>query len=116
MRLTTHFYNDSKAFMDIAAKAMNISRAVGSDNIRVISLGQALTNTVYTDRYGRRWQDRKWALPFLDAYVVGMLLPTPDGYSALMQVVPSSITNVSEELLHVVADQVEVSYIGTPTQ
>ena len=110
------FYGDSKAFMDVAAKALNISRAVGSDNIRVISLGQALTNTVYTDRYGRKWQERKWALPYLDAYVVGILLPTPDGYSALMQIVPSSFTGIAEDLLHLLADQVDISYIGTLPQ
>jgi len=110
------FYSDSKAFMDIAAKALNISRAVGSDNIRVTSLGQALSNTVYTDRYGRKWQECKWALPYLDAYVVGMLLPTPDGYSAVMQIVPSSLTSISLGLLHVVADQVDISYVGTLPQ
>jgi serine protease Do len=110
------FYNDSKAFMDIAAKALNISRAVGTDNIRVISLGQALTNTVYTDHYGRKWQERKWALPYLDAYVVGMLLPTPDGYSAVMLIAPSAAVHFTEELLRLVADYVDVSYIGTLAQ
>ncbi len=110
------FYNDSKAFMDIAAKALKISRVVGTDNIRVVSLGQALTNTVYTDHFGRKWQERKWALPYLDAYVIGMLLPTPDGYSAVMHFAPSSVVSYGETLLRLVADQVDISYIGTLAQ
>jgi serine protease Do len=110
------FYSDSKAFMDIAAKALGISRAVGTDNIRVTSLGPASTDSLFTDRYGRKWQQRKWALPYLDAYVVGMLLPTPDGYSTVMQIAPSSAASYSENLLRLVADQVDISYIGTLAQ
>jgi TonB family protein len=110
------FYGDSKAFMDIAAKALAISRLVGTDNIRVVSLGQALTDSAYTDRYGRKWQERRWALPYLDAYVVGMLLPTPDGYSAMIQIVPSSAISIGEKLLRLLADQVDISYIGTLAQ
>jgi serine protease Do len=110
------FYSDSKAFMDIAAKAMGLSRLVGTDNIRVTSLGPAQSDSLYTDRYGRKWQQRRWALPFLDAYVVGLLLPTPDGYSAIVQVVQSSIAGYSESLLHLIADQVDISYVGTLAQ
>ncbi len=110
------FYSDSKAFMDIAAKVLAISRPVGTDNIRVTSLGPAVTDSSYTDRNGRKWQQRKWALPYLDAYVVGMLLPTPDGYSAVMQVAPSFVATYSENLLHLVADQVDISYVGTVPQ
>jgi serine protease Do len=110
------FYNDSKAFMDIAVKALGVARAVGTDNIRVTSLGPALADSLYSDRYGRKWQQRKWALPFLDAYVIAILLPTPDGYSAVMQVAPSSIAGYTENLLHLVADQVDVSYVGTLAQ
>jgi serine protease Do len=110
------FYDDSKAFMDIAVKGLGISRTVGTDNIRVTSLGPALTSTVYTDRYGRKWQERKWALPYLDAYVLGLLLPTPDGYSAMMQMAQSSAVGFGEDMLHLVADQVDISYVGTLAQ
>ena len=110
------FFNDSKAFMDIAAKALNIMRAVGTDNIRVTSLGAAISDSIYADRYGRKWQQRKWALPYLDSYVVGMLLPTPDGYVAVMQMAPSAAVNYSESVLHLAADQMDISYVGTQAQ
>jgi serine protease Do len=110
------FYNDSKAFMDIAAKALNIIRAVGTDNIRVTSMGSAVGDSIYADRYGRKWQQRKWALPFLDAYVVGMLLPTPDGYSAVMQIEPSAAGTYAESLLHLAVEQIDISYVGTQAQ
>jgi serine protease Do len=110
------FYGDSKAFMDMAVKALGITRAVGTDNIRVTSLGPASSDSPYTDRFGRKWQQRKWALPYLDTYVVGLLLPTPDGYSAVLQVAPSPAASYSENLLRLVADQVDISYVGTLAQ
>jgi serine protease Do len=110
------FFSDSKAFMDIAAKALNIMREVGTDNIRVTSLGAAISDSIYADRYGRKWQQRKWALPYLDSYVVGELLPTPDGYVAVMQMAPSAAVNYSESVLHLAADQMDISYVGTQAQ
>ena len=110
------FFNDSKAFMDIAAKALNIMRAVGTDNIRVTSLGAAISDSIYADRYGRKWQQRKWALPYLDFYVLGLLLPTPDGYVAVMQMAPSAAATYSESVLHLAADQMDISYVGTQAQ
>jgi TonB family protein len=102
--------------MDIAAKVLSISRPVGTDSIRVTSLGPALTDLLYTDSYGRKWQQRKWALPYADAYVVAMLLPTPDGYGAVIQIAPSSGASYIEEMMHLIADQVDISYVGTLPQ
>src|SRR6185437_4223728 len=50
------FYHDSKAFMDIALKGLTIRRVVGTDTVRVTSLGAATTDSLWTDHYGRRWQ------------------------------------------------------------
>ena len=78
------FYADSKAFMDLALKALDLERAVGAEDVRVVSLGAATSDTIYIDGYGRRYQQRIWAVPFEDSYLVGQLLPTPDGYVALL--------------------------------
>jgi serine protease Do len=107
------FFSDSKAFMDLALKALNLRRAVGPDQIRVISLGTALTDVPFLDSYGRLWQERVWAVPFLDMYIVGLLLPTPDGYAALIEYAPSSALQAMQSQAHLVANQVGISLSGS---
>jgi serine protease Do len=110
------FYEDSKAFMDLALKALDLRRAVGTDQVRVTSLGPAVQSGPFTDPYGRRWQERAWAIPYLDSYAIGLLLPTPDGYSALMALTPSSGLHAITENLHLMAGLLDVSYRGTLAQ
>ncbi len=110
------FYSNSKGFMDIALKGLNITRTVGQDNVRVTSLGAAVSDSIHTDRYGRKWQQRIWPLPYLDAYIVGMLLPTPDGYAALLQYSPAPLLRFAKSQSNVLVDYVDVSYSGTIAQ
>ena len=110
------FYADSKAFMDLAAEALDVRRPVGTDSVRVTSLGAALSESVWVDRYGRKWQLRVWALPALDAYIVGLLLPTPDGYMALMAYALSPFLREIKDNLSLLGDQVTTPYEGTLSQ
>lgn len=110
------FYSDSKAFMDLALKALNLRRRVGSDQVRVTSLGAAQSDAPYVDTYGRKWQERVWAVPFMDFYLVALLLPTPDGYAGVIEYSPSSALHEAESRARLVAAQVDVSYIGTLAQ
>ncbi len=110
------FFKDSKAFMDIALKGLNIRREVGTDSVRVTSLGPALTDSLQPDRYGRKWQLRVWPLAYLDIYVVAMQLPTPDGYVALIQFAPSSALREVKSWMSLLAAQVTTSYRGTLSQ
>ena len=110
------FYSNSKTFMDLALKGMNITRTVGADNVRVISMGAAAGDTVYTDHHGRRWQQRLWPLPYLDAWIISMQLPTPDGYVALLQYAPSALERIAQSQVALMADFVDVSYSGTLAQ
>lgn len=110
------FYGDSKAFMDLALKALDLRRAVGPDQVRVTSLGSAQTDTVFVDEFGRKWQKRIWAVPFLDCYVVGLLLPVPDGYAAIIEYAPSQILREVENQAQLLTGQTDVSYRGTLAQ
>ncbi len=110
------FYADSKAFMDLALKALDLRRPVGTDKVRVISLGAAKSDTLYTDPYGRRWQERVWAVPFMDAYLIGELLPTPEGYAAILTVTPSLGLSQTRNLARLYAAQLDVTYGGTLAQ
>lgn len=109
-------YSDSKAFMDMVLKGLNLTRSIGADKVRVTSLGVALGETTFTDGYGRKWQQCIWPIPFMDAYVVGMLLPTPDGYTALLQYTPSPLLEFTKSQTAVLADFIDVSYWGTIAQ
>ncbi len=110
------FYADSRAFMDVALKGLVIRRQVGPVPVRVTSLGSALSDTLWTDRYGRKWQQRVWPLPYLDSYLVALLLPTPDGYLGLIHYSPSADVRESESGLRLLADQVNLVYQGTLAQ
>jgi len=110
------FYSDSKAFMDFALKALDLRRIVGTDQVRVTSLGPAKSDALYADPYGRKWQERVWAVPFLDAYLVGLLLPTPEGYAAIILYTPSATLKESGELGHLLAAKLDVSYRGDLAQ
>lgn len=110
------FYGDSKEFMDIALKGLVIRRLVGTDPVRVTSLGPAMNDSVWTDHYGRKWQQRVWALPYLDSYLVAFLLPTPDGYAGLLQYSRSSSVRESNADLALLANQVNLVYRGTLAQ
>ncbi len=110
------FYGDSKAFMDLALKALNLRRQVGSDQVRVTSLGAAQSDTVYVDPYGRKWQERVWAVPFLNFYLTALSLPTPDGYAGFVEYAPSAALHEALDRGRLVAGQMDVSYTGTLAQ
>jgi serine protease Do len=110
------FYSDSKGFMDLALKGLDLRRAVGEDQVRVVSLGPAKSESLFTDQYGRKWQQRVWAVPHLDAFIVGALLPTPDGYSAVLLLTPSIALHSAKEVTKLFAGQLDVSYRGTLAQ
>jgi hypothetical protein len=107
------FYSDAKSFMDLALRGFELSRIVDGAPWRIASLGAGEDGGLYVDHYGRKWQQHTWPVPVLDEYVVGMLLPTPDGYAALMQIVPSAAEDEATERAQILADQIDVSYAGT---
>jgi hypothetical protein len=47
--------SDSTRFMDLMLKALPLRRIVGSDQVRVTSLGKATQEESRTDAYGRTW-------------------------------------------------------------
>ena len=110
------FYGDSKSFMDVALKALNLRRTIGTDQVKVVSLGSAVTDVATTDGYGRKWQLRVWPVPFLDLYLVAQLLPTPDGYVGLLEYAPSIALREAKIQLSMLANQITLTYVGTVAQ
>jgi len=110
------FYHDPGAFMDLLLKGWKLPRSVGTQAIRITSLGHAPLQRTLEDRYGRRWQITSWPLGFFDGYVVCYALPTPEGYVGMVQLTASPELDAMEQYLGDLADAVYVSYSGTLAQ
>jgi serine protease Do len=110
------FYKDSRAFMDLLLRGLKLTREVGPQAVRITSLGGARQDSLYTDRYGRRWQVRSWPLGHVDSYVVSFCLPAPDGYAGFVHETKSAQLDSEIEELKLLADYFYVSYSGTLPQ
>jgi serine protease Do len=111
-----HRYHDSKAFMDLLLRGVKTPRMIGTQAVRITSLGPAQQESLLHDHYGRIWQLRTWSLGYVDAYVVVLGLPTPDGYVGLMSATPSALADTVTELLKFLADYVYLTYTGSLPQ
>jgi serine protease Do len=111
-----HRYEDSKAFMDLLLKGVKTPRMIGTQAVRITSLGPAQQESLLHDHYGRIWQQRSWSLGYADAYVVVLALPTPDGYVGLMSATPSTLVDTVTEMLKFLTDYVYFTYTGSLPQ
>ena len=110
------FYTDSRLFIDTLLKGMPMHRSVGSENIRITSLGKAQEDSIFVDAYQRKWQLREWPIPFQNAVVVTLALPVPEGYVAMLRTVHSSQLHDHVNDLEAIANFIAVSYGGTLAQ
>jgi hypothetical protein len=102
--------------MDLLLKGLKLTREVGPQAVRVTSLGSARQESLYADRYGRRWQVRSWPLGHVDSYLVAFCLPTPEGYAGFVREVKSMQLDAEVDELKLLADYFYVSYSGTLPQ
>jgi serine protease Do len=106
-------YGDSKLFMDLVLKGVPITRTIGSEKIKITSLGKAEDEYVYTDAYQRKWLVRVWAMPFSDEKVVAFVLPAPGGSVAMLRASDTSVINGHIADLKALTNFVYLSYYGT---
>jgi S1-C subfamily serine protease len=104
---------DSKGFMDLFLKGVRVSRFVGSEAVRITSLGPAREETIFVDSYKRSWVFRTWYLPFIDAQLTSAALPVPDGFIVLSRTTPTGLSYYASELLKIATDLVHVAFSGT---
>ncbi len=109
-------YSDPVALAEQLCKMGIFTRPVGSEQIRITSLGKPATDTVYVDHSQRRWQLRVWALPFANTRIVTYSLPVPDGYAILMRFAAAddSYDNIAD--MRALLDYVSVGYAGSLAQ
>jgi serine protease Do len=107
---------DSKQFMDLLLKGYPVSRPVGTDSVRVTSMGKAREEFWFTDDYRRQWQIRYWLAPFNDTAIITLALPTPDGMVMMMAQVPTALRETMTGELEGLCGFFYLSYIGTLAQ
>lgn len=108
--------DDSRAFMDLLLKAQPLNRQVGTDAVRVTSVGRASRDEPVRDAFGREWRRRIWPLGYSDAFLVTYSLPVPDGSVGMIQTIAAAGFDPSLENLELMADYLYVSYSGTLPQ
>lgn len=109
-------YGDDKVYMDLLLKAHEVRRTVGTDSVRVTSLGKPKSSSHFMDRWGRTWQVRDWAVPYDDQYLSVASLPTPDGYVAAITRINSGFLRVINNTQQVLCDYVYVTMQGSLAQ
>ncbi|RDD82058.1 serine protease [Dyella tabacisoli] len=109
-------YNDPSALAEQLCKLGLFMRQVGSEQIRITSLGKPLTDTVHTDQWQRRWQLRVWAMPYADTKIVTYSLPVPSGYAIIMRFAMPGQSYDTTADMRTLTDFVSVSYSGTLAQ
>lgn len=83
------FYHDASLRMNLLATTGLFKRPVGSEMVKITSLGKPENESEYVDRWQRRWLTGVWTLPFLNVRVVTYTLPTPDGCVVMMRPTPA---------------------------
>jgi hypothetical protein len=109
-------FTDSKQFMDVLLKGVKVTRMVGLESVRATSLGAAQSDTEVRDRFGRQWRLRIWPLEFVDADLVLMSLPTPQGFVGMARYAPAGSTAINAQTLKIYADYFHVTYGGSLAQ
>lgn len=106
-------YADPKGLVELIFKYGPFTRAVGDEKVRMTSLGAPILDTVYVDRWKRRWQHREYAFPAVDRLLQIYALPVPDGYIALMREVSPEDHHAVDVRMQAMADFTTVTYDGS---
>jgi serine protease Do len=110
------FYNDPKQMMDLVLKTGFFVRPVGSERVKITSMGKPSTDKRHVDRWQREWREYVWDEPFGNIQVVIFALPVPDGYALMMRINPSVVTHESLIDMQALTDFFDVDYGGTLAQ
>lgn len=110
------YYANATARMDLLAKIGMFQRQVGTEKIKIASLGKPIAESMHADKWSRQWRVDTWVLPYADAYVVVYSLPVPDGSVMLMRLVPPGHAHDNVLDMDELSNFVYVSYEGTLAQ
>lgn len=76
--------DDSKAMGDLLLKGVRLERNIAGKDIRVLSLGKAIIDSLRRDPWGRPWIVRGWRKPWDGGILLAQILPLPNGFSIIL--------------------------------
>lgn len=112
----SELYGNPATLMDQLAKVGIFQRRVGSESIKITSLGKPASDTVHVDAWQRRWQVRIWDMPYMNVRAVTFSLPVPDGYVTMLRFAAGGHDYDSVADMNVLTDFIDVGYQGTLAQ
>ena len=110
------FYGNAQTAMDLLARTGLFQRAVGSEKVKITSLGKPVLESTRADRWQRPWHIAVWPLPYANALVVTYSLPVPDGCMMMVRFVPPAQLHDARLDLDELSSFVYVTYEGTLAQ
>ncbi len=108
------FTNDSKLFMDLLLKGIYGYREIGSEKVKIVSMGKAHEENRYTDSYGRKWTIRTWKQEYSDQVFAVFSMPVPGGSISMLRVDNTgSVYDSHIPDLKALCDFIYLSYYGS---
>jgi len=108
--------DDPQVLMERLLKVFRLTRAVGTQAIRITSFGPPLSDRRFVDRFGRPWICNAWTLGYADMSIVTASLVTPDGRLGFASVGSGRQVAALTGNLQMLADQLQVAFEGTLPQ
>jgi hypothetical protein len=112
----SELYGNPAVLMQQLAKVGFLERSVGTEKVKITSLGAPASDTIHTDVWQRHWQVRVWPMPYMNLRVITFSLPVPDGYVTMLRFAPPGHEYDSTADLNALTDFVSVAYDGTLAQ
>jgi serine protease Do len=110
------FYHNPEGLMDQLLLGLKLPRTVGTQNIRITSMGTPFRTQQHADRFDRTWQEYAWALGYADIEILVHALPTPEGYIGFVRYSTSDSSESVRTELRLLADYLHVYYRGSIKQ
>jgi serine protease Do len=107
---------DGKVLADLLLKGLKMVRSVGSEQVRITSLGDPGKPEEYKDHHGRVWQQWRYPMPNADATIILAATPVPDGYVGFLRQSKGYDLVSTARVMRVLTDYLETPYMGTLAQ
>jgi hypothetical protein len=102
--------------MDLFLKGVHYTRKIGPESIKIVSMGKANSESIFTDSYQRKWLINTWQIESEDEKLVMMGLPVPNGLIGMVRVVDTGqLTNYLRDM-KALADFSYPAYYGSLAQ
>lgn len=109
-------YGDPVVPMDLILKSGFMKRSVADQKIVITSVGKPGRVSVHTDKWGRRWQEWEWPIPYDNAVLAVMALPVPDGYVGVARYTTAGAAHDQRVNVEALTDFIYANYDGTLAQ